>query len=84
MIDIIHRNGPTGRVIHDRNFTWCKHRRSAKFDAKGKKMPEIETCAITRQTIPHPRMPGRYCDSFQQENCPCQECNIFIPIGSIY
>jgi hypothetical protein len=81
-MDLIHPNGPSGRIIHLVNCTYCKHRVSVKKGIEGKY--ELELCGLSRRKIPSPSEPGRYCDYFQKTNCPCVKCNEIITIETNY
>ena len=53
------------------------HRQVTPGDKK-RKIPEVERCKITRQPIPAPQEPGRFCEKFHQIGHDCERCLSFI------
>lgn len=81
-MDIIHRNGPSGRIIHDLDCTWCKHRKRIPKAKDGKY--ELEMCNLSGNIIPAPKSGGRYCEKYQKEGCHCPRCNTIVTNGTNY
>jgi DNA-directed RNA polymerase subunit RPC12/RpoP len=62
-------------MTHLVNCTYCHYRWVMKPKVKKAGAHEEEFCRLTNKQIPHPRVPGRWCERFQAPGCDCEKCN---------
>ena len=67
------RDFPMSKIIHHNDCTWCKHRKTYKKAIE--RRYELELCGLDNHKISAPFKGVRFCEQYQQVNCPCEKCN---------
>ena len=67
--------GGSGRIVHHDDCTYCLHRKNVPIGKKRKRIIYQERCELTGASIAPPMTIERYCTSYQQIGCECDECN---------